>query len=225
MSSDHTRILKFTMALLFVFATVGLTWSFLPSLNLGFDSANAPSPAPPAFSTADLQKKWLNKRKEIGLHGPNGASTEAHELHSSTSLPGKPTLKLQGPLQVSLQRVSPPDDDTLVLKVVVTSSEAIDRVDLRMVLPEGVNLLQGSPTWTLTNVKSLEPAVTEIKIKASKETDAVIHFLASGQVKQMRFTTTANFHTLLEEEVRREEKALLKNFENSLDKKRLKVYQ
>lgn len=156
-----------------------------------------------------LMPDWSKKSVERGpsSHSSLKAASLKHHLHDSISH----TTKLQGPLDVRIERTTPALEkpgDHLGLRAVITSRANLDHVDMKWHLPSEVEVVRGQ----LTQQKSMttdEVYEMEITVLILDEGNRQIHFQAQAPPEsEVSFATSAQYNTWHEDQLRLEKERL-----------------
>lgn len=130
-----------------------------------------------------------------------------HELH-------KHIHKLRGPmtLQWSLIGNQPVNSgDTFELEAVFTTDELIENVNAQLVIPPGVQLIQGSKNFEISPLTTHSPHKMRFVFRQNSNRNEQIHLVATGAKGSTKFSDTIQFNTLLEPVIKKEKETLLRN--------------
>lgn len=130
-----------------------------------------------------------------------------HELH-------KHMHKLRGPmtLQWNLIGEQPVNlGDTFELEVTFTTDEYIESVNAQLVIPPGVQLVQGPKNFEISQLATNAPQKMRFVFKQRSSRNEQIHLVATGAKGGLKFSDTIQFNTFLEHAIKKEKETLLKN--------------
>lgn len=124
------------------------------------------------------------------------------------------TNKLRGPMTLKWNLIGEQPTtagDIFELEAIFNSDDYIDTVSAQLVLPPGVELIQGPKTFELSKLGSDGPQKIRFVFKQTSNRNEQIHLVAKGAKPGMQFADTAQFNTLLEPAIRQEKQQLLRN--------------
>ncbi len=130
-----------------------------------------------------------------------------HELH-------KHMHKLRGPMSVQWNLIGEQpvaSGDTFELEATFTTDEYLETVKAQLVIPPGVQLIQGSKNFEVGQLKTDEPQKIRFVFKQNSTRNEQIHLVATGSKGHIKFSDTTQFNTLLEPVIKKEKETLLRN--------------
>ena len=132
------------------------------------------------------------------------------------------THKLKGPLQVAIKHL---DRDRAItsgspftLEAIVVSSEYLENVRLKWVLPEGVRLESGSNEVVLNSLNRDEPQKISVQLVSDSEENQQVHIQASAQLRGMSFGESAQFNTTDQQLIDLQKEELLERSQKEMAK-------
>ncbi|MCB0384401.1 MAG: hypothetical protein KDD43_03340, partial [Bdellovibrionales bacterium] len=111
----------------------------------------------------------------------------------------KHTHKLKGPLSVVINHLESDQAITsgspFTLEAVVVSSEYLENVRLKWVLPDGVQLENGARETVLNSINRDEPQKISVTLVSESDENLQVHLQASAQLRGMSFGESVQFNT------------------------------
>lgn len=142
----------------------------------------------------------------------------------------KHSHKLRGPLQVVIHTLGAPPErsgDTFTLEARVVSQRDLEQTQGHWVIPNGVEIVQGSSKVTFTQLKAKQEQTVRIVLKQLSGENQKIHFKVRSILGSTAFSDASQFNSLSQIHIDKE-KFLLKQRANEnirSSKNRLKVFE
>lgn len=138
------------------------------------------------------------------------------------------THKIRGPLVVDIELVGErptQPGDVFVLKGLVTSESAINNVEYKWVVPQGVEVINGQLNSTIAVMSEGKPFETQITLRQVSDMNVRVHLRARSATGTTRFGDTAQFNSMDQVKIEASRKELKKSVEDYVEKqKQLKVF-
>ena len=124
------------------------------------------------------------------------------------------THKLRGPMTVEWNLIGEQPvnkGDTFELEAVFTTTEYLESINAQLVIPPGVELIQGPKNFELTKLSTDAPQKMRFVFKQTSSRNEQIHLVATGAKAGLKFADSTQFNTLLEPAIKQEKETLLRN--------------
>ena len=141
-------------------------------------------------------------RAEDARTGRRPASTKAEYLKLDHHSGIKHTHKLSGPVQSEIDIVGARPEkagDVFVMKGSLRMSANVTDVRYKWILPEGVELVNGTLEDVIPSMSAGEPQDVQITVRQLTSDNAQIHFQVLASEGGRRSGQTAQYNTLLQE--------------------------
>jgi hypothetical protein len=126
----------------------------------------------------------------------------------------KHTHKIRGPLRATVNLASAPIEkigDVFVLFGSIESSQDLTDVEYKWALPDGVELVNGEATGTISFLNADQPYQVQISLKAKDLDNQQVHLLTAGAKNGIRFADSIQYNTLIDPVVHANKEAMLKS--------------
>ncbi|MEZ4871766.1 MAG: hypothetical protein R2827_05860 [Bdellovibrionales bacterium] len=115
------------------------------------------------------------------------------------------TEKLSSPLAIDIvseygsKPVNP--NETFKIAGAINTTIPLENIQVKWVLPAGVELISGSTNYNLSQLEPGNPHVSEIVLKTHDDSNYQIHMTASSQVEGMSFSTVKQYNTQTQSQI------------------------
>lgn len=118
----------------------------------------------------------------------------------------KATAKVSLPISVSINAPEEEHEegDEFELEGVVSLGRSVEQIQVRWVLPEGIELMGGNSEYTHYPKDNERIHRTTLRVKALTDENAQIHFKVSGNNPVFKFSRTAQYNTVLQKQINTE---------------------
>ncbi len=142
----------------------------------------------------------------------------------------KRTEKIHGAVYVKIENLASrplQTGDTFVLRGEIRSEDGdLSGVDFKWSIPEGVRLISGQVTGTLSSLSEAQARVVEITLMKTSARNEQVHLLAGAQRGSSHFADSAQFNTDIQDTLNASAATVKRGLELLRPKaKPLKVYQ
>ena len=173
-----------------------------------------------------------NRAEDTSLSKPSPrapASIANHKEHGFVQKDLlKRTHKLRGPVGAAVEMVGAPPEaagDVFVLKGLVSAESALENIEFSWVLPAGVEIVNGQVSSVISAISEDRPFETQITLRQVSTKNARVVFKIRGHDAGMKFSDSAQYHTVNQERIEASRKALQKSTDEYVrEEKRLKIF-
>lgn len=172
----------------------------------------------------------------VPSHSPHYKEAILHPFRSPAMM--KHFGKLQGPLSTHINLVGPAPmnaGDQFVLDGVINSDVDVQNVQVQWHVPPNVEVLSGSLTGFVPDIKAHQAAHIQITLKALSDANAQVHLIAAASKGSVHFAESAQYNSKLkawQPPVNKEDELKTESVDNTRENKslsarptRIKIYQ
>lgn len=108
------------------------------------------------------------------------------------------TEKLRGPVDTKLEVVGAPAEnvgETFILRGVVTSKEEISGIDIKWIIPQGLEVIRGPLQETISHLMPDQPANVELTLRKLTKENVQVHLITAGSKGSFKFGESTQFNT------------------------------